>query len=235
VSGRGRHARDDDLFARGWHETLRVAVSDLCWLLSRGYAESSALKLVGDRHGLRKRQRTAVLRSACSDEAAAGRNERKVEPANVAGHPLALDGLNCLITVESALAGGIVLKGRDCAHRDLASVHGSYRRVATTKRAINALSEAIARMHPASVTWLLDRPVSNSGRLRRMLEAFAQARDWTWDVRLDNNPDRILVDLGGVVASSDAWILDACNAWVDLPGAVIAAGDIESPWIVDLG
>jgi len=212
-----------------------VAVRDLSWLLTRGYAEASALKLVGDRHGLRKRQRTAVMRSACSDAKLLGRNERKVEPSRVAGQPLALDGLNCLITIESALAGGIVIKGRDRAHRDLASVHGSYRRVATTRRAIDALGKAVARMRPASTTWFLDRPVSNSGRLRRMLEGFAHERGWAWQVTLDNNPDRLLANRDGVVATSDAWILDACNAWLDLPGAVIAAGDMDSPWVVDLG
>ena len=49
---------------------------DLSWLLGRGYAIVSAVKLVGDRWSLTERQRMAVRRAACSDEARAGRLER---------------------------------------------------------------------------------------------------------------------------------------------------------------
>ena len=37
-------------------------MSDLSWLLEKGYADRSALKLVGDRYRLRQRQRTADRR-----------------------------------------------------------------------------------------------------------------------------------------------------------------------------
>src|SRR5256885_8530001 len=46
------------------------------WLLSRGYQPKSALKLVGDRHSLRERQRLAVGRAACSDESRERRHAR---------------------------------------------------------------------------------------------------------------------------------------------------------------
>jgi hypothetical protein len=38
----------------------------------------SALKIVGDRHALNQRQRTAIMRCACSDEARAARLARDV-------------------------------------------------------------------------------------------------------------------------------------------------------------
>ena len=50
---------------------LRSAVSDLSWLLSRGYADKSALKIVGDRYNLLERQRIAVMRCSSSDAALA--------------------------------------------------------------------------------------------------------------------------------------------------------------------
>ena len=43
-------------------------MADFSWLLTRGYAEKGALKLVGDRFSLTERQRLAVMRSACSDQ-----------------------------------------------------------------------------------------------------------------------------------------------------------------------
>ena len=66
-SHRGPHPEDDRLFGSAVRPRLVEAVADLCWLLSRGYATPSALKLVGDRHVLAARQRVAVARLRCSD------------------------------------------------------------------------------------------------------------------------------------------------------------------------
>src|SRR5262245_3913503 len=96
---RGPHPEDEALFGKGALPRLRAAVTDLSWLLSRGYAEPSAQKLVGDRHRLDARQRQAVLRAACSDQALARRSARRVDPARLAGAELLIDGFNVLTTV----------------------------------------------------------------------------------------------------------------------------------------
>ena len=66
---RGAHPQDDRLFAPDQYSALQSATSDLSWLLTREYASPSALKIVGDRYALDARQRLAVMRCACSDEA----------------------------------------------------------------------------------------------------------------------------------------------------------------------
>src|SRR5262249_11806265 len=77
-----------------------------------------------------------------------------------------VDGFNQLVTIERALAGGAILRGRDSALRDIASVHGTWRRSESTQQAI----ALVARSLPASgVAWVLDAPVSNSGRLAQLL------------------------------------------------------------------
>lgn len=240
---RGQHPRDSDLFARKRWPTLRTAVAELSWLLSRGYSERASLKLVGDRHGLTARQRKVVGRGACSDEALEARTRRRVELAALREAPLAIDGFNVLITAESLLSGGFVFRGRDGAHRDLASVHGSYRMVEETGGAIDRVAALLGAAGVGPVTWYLDRPVSNSGRLRaRLLEA-AAAAGRPWEVLLVDNPDRALVERGLPAATCDAWILDHCAAWVDLIAALIRAllegpgrGDAPMPdlWLVNL-
>ena len=47
---RGPHPEDEHLFSREAVPRLKQAVDDLSWLRTRGYAESSATKLVGDRY-----------------------------------------------------------------------------------------------------------------------------------------------------------------------------------------
>ena len=59
---RGPDPRDPAAFAPEEWPRLRQAVVDLSWLLTRGYAPVSSLKLVGDRYELTERQRTAVRR-----------------------------------------------------------------------------------------------------------------------------------------------------------------------------
>ncbi|MBC8066822.1 MAG: DUF434 domain-containing protein, partial [Deltaproteobacteria bacterium] len=116
---RGADPEDADLFAANWIPVLRSAVGELSWLLSRGYSEASALALVGNRHELRKRQRDAVRRCACGDAALAARIAKRVEPP-LPSRALAIDGFNVLITLESALAGAPVFRGRDGLLRDVA-------------------------------------------------------------------------------------------------------------------
>ena len=230
---RGRHPADSLLFAAVEEPVLRQATEELSWLLERGYSQTAALKLVGDHLGLRERQRLAVLRSSCGDCVAAERRRRRLTVAELQGQRLAVDGFNCLITSEAILSGGLLLRGRDQALRDLASVHGSYRPVQETERALRIIGDVIAGAAPAEVRWFLDRPVSNSGRLRGLIDAMAASAGWPWQVELVNNPDREIAATGWVAASTDAWLLDRCPHWVCLPDAVVARAT-DRPWIVDL-
>jgi hypothetical protein len=175
---RGAHPEDARLFEAARLDALRVAVSELSWLLGRGYRMKSALKLVGDRHNLRERQRLAVSRAACAEEDCARRQASRLSGADVAGEGLVVDGFNLIILLEAALSGGVLVRGRDGCVRDLSSVHGSYRAVEETERAILLAGEALELLGPSSVEWLLDSPVSNSGRLAaRVREVAAGPRD----------------------------------------------------------
>ncbi|WP_428262549.1 DUF434 domain-containing protein [Haliangium sp.] len=251
---RGRHPADQALFAPERLPALHEALDDLCWLLGRGYSDKAAIALVGDRYQLRTRQRIAIRRCACSDSARSARLARKRDLDAVRDRELAIDGFNCVVTLEAAISGGLVLVGRDHAHRDLASVHGSYRQVAETQAALAAIAAALDRARPRQVRWYLDRPVSNSGRLAALIRELGHTAAQPWLVELVDNPDRALVARPeATVASSDAWVLDQAEAWLDLPGEIIArgltnAGDAAgssaedkagpaptaNPWVVDL-
>ena len=220
---RGAHPEDDRLFASDVLPRLRRAAGDLCWLLSREYAFRAALKLVGDRYQLAARQRMAVLRSVCSDEALERRLARMALPGEARGGTLLIDGFNVLTTVEAALGGAIVVGCRDGAYRDLAGVHGSYRAVEETRPAILAVGETLASLGADRCVWLLDRPVSNSGRLKTLLLRIAGERGWGWDVELLHNPDRALREASECIATADGAILDRSTRSLTLARAVIDA------------
>lgn len=230
---RGPHPSDRKLFASECLAKLREAMADYCWLLTRGYSDA-ALKLVGDHFQLAERQRIALKRGGCSKPAADRRRARRVELGELAGQRLGVDGFNCLITVEAALSGGVVLRGVDGSHRDLASVHGTYRHVSETPRALHHLCATLAAARPETVTWFLDSPVSNSGRLATLMRESFEEQALSWNVELVKNADRSLQEARAIAASSDGAVLDASEAWVDLAGATVLQS-VPEAWIVDLG
>jgi len=230
---RGPHPKDDACFAPEQIPTLQAAVRDLSWLLTRGYSDRASLKLVGDRHSLRDRQRKALQRCAASDHDCLERKRRKVSPAALQGEILVVDGYNVLLTVEAALSTGVLLLARDGTLRDLAAMSGHYRRVQTTRPAVRMLSEFLSHHGCAGVEWYLDRPVSNSARLKRLIEEIVAERSPSWVVQLTDQTDKTIIESKAIVATADSAILDRCDRWVNLARLVVE-GRIPDAWIIDL-
>jgi hypothetical protein len=145
------------------------------------------------------------------------------------GRALRIDGFNLILTLESALGGGVVLGGRDGCFRDLASVHGTYRRVEETRPALELAAKWLTDWGIGSCTWLLDAPVSNSGRLAAMIRATSP----DWSAEVVPNPDKVLAQPGAVVATADAAVLDCCGEWVNLARAFVESS-VPGAFIVDL-
>jgi hypothetical protein len=230
---RGPHPEDREAFGSKAEPLLQRAASDFCWLLDHGYAHRSSIKLVGDRYELRERQRTAVQRCACDFSERESRKSREIGPPDIVGQPLLIDGYNLLTTVEAALAGGVILRGRDGTYRDMASIHGHFKFVVETSPALKIIGETLARLRPSECIWYLDSPVSNSGRLAALLRETAVAQSWNWRVELVPNPDPILCTLSETVATADSMILDRCTRWLNLAGEVIRA-HIPQAWVITL-
>ncbi len=230
---RGPHPEDGEHFARDVWPVLQRAVGHLSWLLSRGYAVTSALKLVGDRFALTERQRKAILRSSCSDQALARRLASRVPPEQITGRILHVDGFNLITTVEAALAGGVLILGRDGCLRDMASMHGNYRKVAETLPALKAIGETLAPWQPAECIWFLDRPVSNSGRLSQMILETAAEKGWNWRTETLPDPDKFLRESREIVVSADSVVIDHAAAWLNL-AAIVVGSQIDAVEIVPL-
>ncbi|MHC4365170.1 MAG: DUF434 domain-containing protein [Planctomycetota bacterium] len=259
---RGPHPSDVKLFASSNIAALRLGLADYSFLLTKGYAEKSTLKLVGDKFSLTERQRLAIMRSACSDQQLASRQEREIEVGAVAGRRVAIDGYNVLITVEAAMSDAVIFKGRDgCfrdlasihgtyrieaamsdavifkgrdgCFRDLASIHGTYRKVTETIPAVRLIGQFLHEVGVTDCLWLLDSPVSNSGRLKTLIGKLAGENGWNWEIELLISPDAKLVKSDLTVVSSDGVVLDRCKSWVNLARAIIEE-KIPDAWLVDM-
>lgn len=230
---RGPHPEDHQLFAESQLPSMQAATHDLSWLLTRGYATTSALKLVGDRYALMTRQRLAASRCACGDAALTTRTAKQVSVDDLGYEALWIDGYNVLTSLEAALSGGVILHARDGCYRDMASMHGSYRKVEETLPALHILGKLLAEWRVSECVWLLDRPVSNSGRLKTILREVAAEHDWPWQVELVPDPDKTLIDSQQIVASADSQVIELSSKWFNFARVAIDA-EVKQPWIVSL-
>ncbi|MFK7984359.1 MAG: DUF434 domain-containing protein [Saprospiraceae bacterium] len=203
------------------------AVSDLSFLLSKDYGEKSATQLVGNRYRLNARQQKALGRMAVAESAVSSRQAKACAFADLQDQAVVIDGFNLLILLEGALSGAYLFKGMDGVYRDIAGVHGSYKRVQKTEAVIDLIGATLTKFGVTKVHWFLDKPVSNSGRLKVRLLEKAAAAGYDWSVELAFNPDKAVAEHGAISISGDGWVIDHADAWFNLVAILLEKGRIQ--------
>lgn len=217
-----KQATDHELFGEpeAQHQ-LAQALKDMYYLLSRDYPIKASLALAGNRYRLVKRQLQALQGMACSEEEIRKRAAKELSPAALTNQTILLDGFNILILVETVLAEGFVFEGLDGCYRDIASVHGTYRQVQTTAQALIIIGKALQQLQLQQVIWVFDAPVSNSGKLKGSCYEIAGKHHFPWEIILEHDADKYLINSDHLIGSSDAWVLNECKAWFNLGAWII--------------
>jgi len=149
------------------------------------------------------------------------------------GRRLCIDGFNLLITLESWLGGGIILRGMDGCYRDIANVHGSYSFRAETEKAVELAGRALQQAGVKEALWLFDRPVSNSGRTAELVNVTAETGGYPMRAETTDMVDETLKRCGRVAVTADSSILDSSDEWFDLAGWLIEQNPGEGN-VIDL-
>jgi hypothetical protein len=212
---RGFVPKDERYFSPTALETLRTAARHVKYLIDNGYDLKQASTFVGDHYQLAERQRVAIMRSVATNDQLAGRRAKEVSIEQIGSSEVWIDGFNAIITLEVMLAESTLLSCMDGAIRDLASLRGTYRLIPETTDAARLLFDVLQDARVQAVTILLDQPVSNSGRLRGLLEDVGSAYPFSLDVRVQGGVDRSLFGKEHVI-SSDSLVLDRCASWINL-------------------
>ena len=134
---------------------LAEAKRDYKYLLDRGYNRSSALNLVCSRYGLTKAEKNLLFRAVHPESEVKSIRRKIVEPCDLAGRLIAIDGYNQLITVETALKGEVLVLCDDGFIRDIAGVYGKYKISALTGKAIKLLIETVKELKTRDTLCLL--------------------------------------------------------------------------------
>ncbi|MBR6384672.1 MAG: DUF434 domain-containing protein [Ruminococcus sp.] len=225
---RGFMPTDERDFSEKALPKLRKAAEEVYYLLNRGYPVTPVTRFIGDHYQLSERQRLSLARTVSPKENIISRKSREVK--NISGRTIYIDGFNVIIGLEIAFSDSMLFGCMDGTVRDLAGLHGTYRLIPQTDSAVKALLSAMEKLEIQKAVIYLDKPVSNSGRLKQRIYEFAENIGFELDVQTENPVDAIL-KTKPLIASADAIILDECNEWFNLAKYIIDTQTGDYPYI----
>jgi hypothetical protein len=205
-------------------EHLQKAAEDFRYLLNRGYPRKPSLELVGNRYGLTSDERHLLHRGVFSDADSESRHKRKISIKKIRGKDFVIDGYNVLITIEAGLSGRPLILGDDGFVRDISGLSGNFKKTERTDEALQLILDVIKRVKPRQTLFLLDAPISMSGKLAQEVRSCLKKENLLGDAKAVKVPEKILVGFPGVVATSDTAIIDQSERVVDLAGEILKKG-----------
>lgn len=228
---RGYVPKDQIEFGDAWKCKLNQAGEELFYLLNHRYSIKSSSVFIGNHHGLSERQRLAVARIISPKTCLELRKDKELSELELS-KTVYIDGFNTIITLEVALSQSLLITGMDGTIRDLAGLRGTYRIIDKTEYAVQLILQTLDELSILSAVIYLDRPVSNSGRLKALICEIAKSYRVNVSVEVICNVDSLLEESESVI-SSDAIILDRCKSWFNL-NKIIIEYYINRPWIFKL-
>lgn len=217
---RGFDSSDIKWFSKTEQIRLSQAKEEIEYLLDRNYPILNVVKFVSDRYQFSNRQRDALKRSVCTKFQKETRATLELPLLALKHQTLHIDGFNLIITLEVALSGGTLIRGRDGIIRDLAGLRGSYKLIEQTEIALQLLGNYLTDYKVDEVMIYLDEPVSNSRNLKHKIQDLSKFWDFKTSVKLVSNPDVVLKNKSCVV-SGDAVVLDSCLSYFNLSQGMI--------------
>jgi hypothetical protein len=207
---------------------LPVAAKDIRYLLEKGYPKTGAIRFVSDHYRLSSEQRHILTRTVIKPEIARLRRKKRISCENITGRTLAIDGYNVLIAIEGALGNYPLWISDDGFVRDTMGKFRNFKMTESTNRAIEKLMGFLSVHSPSEVTVMLDRPISNSGKLAALIREKMKAYGIEGDVETADNVDYCLkAGNTDIVATSDGIIIDAVDLVTDIPACI--AGSLGVP------
>ncbi len=182
------------------------AAKDYRYLLDRSYPQKASIKLVGDRYQLSGQERSLLYRGI-SDKVSAGLRKAKIvcDPGD---HALYVDCYNILFTVGNYLTGRPVYISDDGIVRDTGELRGRFGNKKIFERTISLVTDFMVSHSAAEYHFLLDAPVSNSGRLAQRLGIFMEENGLKGTAVTVRSPDHELIAVTyGLICTSDSVIM----------------------------
>lgn len=213
---------------------LREAVLDAVWMLERGYRREIVRDIVGDKYNLDRKLRSLIYRCVHTSEWVSIVKNKLVEPSRFRGMCLAVDFLNVLGTVLSAMSGGLLVKSLDGFVRDLSELHASILKQQDAYKATTIILRETASLAPSIVIFLLESNVSYSGEFSEFIREELERFSIDGTALTCRSVDSELIKTGYVVATSDAPVMARVSKLIDLAKLTIQNIKNANYYLIDL-
>lgn len=219
---RGYYPEDKRQFCASNIDIINKASKEVQFLLERGYDMKKTTQFVGNHYMFSERQRLLIARAVSTKQDIYLRTEKEIlSKQKQVPDVIYIDGFNTIITIEVALSGSPVFSCYDNTIRDLAELRGSYKIIDKTPIALELLKKHLESLNAKSVEILLDKPVSNVGRLKSLCYEIFNKSQIKLVVTVMDEVDKNLYDKNGVI-TSDAVILNKCKSWINIMPEILA-------------
>ncbi|MCX9015185.1 MAG: DUF434 domain-containing protein [Candidatus Methanoperedens sp.] len=197
------------------------AVSDLRYLLDRGYTRQGAVRFVCSHYRLDK-EAGHILSRVILPQAVSDLRKTKFLPCgSIRGSEIVIDGYNIIIGMESILEKKAYLCD-DGVVRDTKGAFGSYQTHENTGRAIELILGFLKEEKPSFTCFLLDSQISKSGMFAKMLRGKMDECGIEGDARTSKHVDYELKNSECLVASGDGVIIDRAAKVVNFLSCVVS-------------
>jgi hypothetical protein len=203
--------------SKPFSDQILQAAEEYLWMLSKGYPQKSALKLVGDKFMLPRDIRQVLYRGVVP----AGRARSRISKIGSVkkGDLVLIDTYNVLFTVNNYLMGRPMFISNGGMLRDAGEMHGRIVDKPQFSRSVTLMLEVLQSWPKATYIHYLDEPVSFSGRLSIELCKDMMQMEIEGDAHTVKSPDQMLVkEKSDAICTSDGAIMDHYQGKViDLP------------------
>lgn len=233
MSRRGYVPEDEKQFKGQQLEYLKKAANEVQFLLDHGYDIKPTTTFIGNHYMFSERQRLALARSVSAMEWINIRNGKELLQKETKNLPrmVHIDGFNTIITLEVALSGSPIFYCGDGTIRDLAGLRGTYRIIDKTQEAIDRILNQLETLSITEAYFYFDSPVSNSGRLSKLVQQCSEKYNISVKTQIIPNVDQNLEQLESVI-SGDAIILNHCTSWLNIMPQIVE--QLNPVWKIQL-
>ena len=230
VVRRGYTVEDEKSFKGDGLLKIKKAGEDVKYLLNAGYKIKQATMFVANHYALTERERLVLARGIAADEDIKTRKNKLSDLENL--DTVYIDGFNAIIPMESLLSGSVLFKCQDGAIRDLANLRGSYKVIDKTEGAIRLILSRLDDLKVKKAIIHLDKPISNSGRLKTMILNISNDFNVEVEVNLLDAVDKSLYGKENVI-SGDCIVMDNALSVVPLYSLILDTYEGDK-WVVEL-
>jgi hypothetical protein len=200
-----------------FYGNILPAASEYLWMLSKGYPQKGALKMVGDKFMLSRDMRQVLYRGISAEEQADSRRNKIGSVRN--GDLVLVDTYNVLFTINNYLLGKPLFISNDGMLRDAGEMRGRIVNKPVFNRATSLFLDVLNEWKGATFVLYLDEPVSYSGRLAIELSKDMVQMDIEGEAFTVKSPDHMLKhEKSDAICTSDSAIIDQyIGRIVDIP------------------